>query len=32
MLHDAMGEPAIAPTGGREGVIPLLNGDFQPVE
>jgi diguanylate cyclase (GGDEF)-like protein len=32
VLHDAMGEPAAAPSGGREGVIPLLEGDFLPVE
>jgi diguanylate cyclase (GGDEF)-like protein len=30
VLHDAMNEPAVAPSGGREGVIPLLEDDFQP--
>ena len=32
VLHDAVGEPAAAPSGGRAGVIPLLQDDFQPVE
>jgi diguanylate cyclase (GGDEF)-like protein len=32
VLHDAKGESAAAPSGGREGVIPLLEGDFQPVD
>jgi predicted signal transduction protein with EAL and GGDEF domain len=29
VLHDTMGETAIAPSGGREGVIPLLDGDYE---
>ncbi len=29
VLHDTMGETALAPTGGREGVIPLLENDYE---
>ena len=36
VLHDAMGETALAPTGGREGIISFLEddyeGDFQQVD
>ena len=32
VLHDAVGEPTEAPTGGREGVIPLLETDLQVVD
>ena len=36
VLHDATGEAAIAPTGGREGIISFLEddyeGDFQQVD
>jgi diguanylate cyclase (GGDEF)-like protein len=32
VLHDTAGEPSIAPSGGRDGVIPMLEGDFQSME
>jgi diguanylate cyclase (GGDEF)-like protein len=29
VVHDTMGETALAPSGGREGVIPLLESDYE---
>src|SRR6202789_216475 len=29
VLHDTMGESAITPSGGREGAVPMLEGEFE---